>query len=172
MSRCRTGWGSSEEGAGTFLRAPPTLIAPQLVARRTWTVSWCPGRTDGALLRWPQCVDRPGDVEEEVSGRAARGLSPWLRANSGGGQHLGSQSLSSRSGSAAGGGAHVGMRRGVAATASGLTRENKKLVAAVERFQKLVEDRERTQERTQETTVKGTEEVRKRTAAALKRFRV
>jgi len=91
---------------------------------------------------------------------------------SGGGQHLGSQSLSSRSGSAAGGGAHVGMRRGVAATASGLTRENKKLVAAVERFQKLVEDRERTQERTQETTVKGTEEVRKRTAAALKRFRV
>ena len=71
MSRCRTGWGSSEEGAGTFLRAPPALIAPQLVARRTWTVSWCPGRTDGALLRWPQCVDRPGDVEEEVSGRAA-----------------------------------------------------------------------------------------------------
>ena len=66
----------------------------------------------------------------------------------------------------------MGMRRGVAATASGLTRENKKLVAAVERFQKLVEDRERTQERTQETTVKGTEEVRKRTAAALKRFRV
>ena len=47
------------------------------------------------------------------------------------------------------------------AATSGMTREEKKLVAAVERFQKL-EDIQRTKERTS----KGTEDLRKRCAAA------
>ena len=48
------------------------------------------------------------------------------------------------------------------AATSGMTREEKKLVAAIERFQKLEEDSQRTKERTS----KGTHEVRKRSAAA------
>jgi hypothetical protein len=68
------------------------------------------------------------------------------------------------SGSAAGGGARMGMQRAAmsgGAVTSEMTREERKLVAAVERFQKLEEDRQGTQERTST----GAGEVRKRTEA-------
>ena len=98
------------------------------------------------------------DMEPEGQG-ATRQMAEWSGAM---GDEVSGGADSS--GSAAGGGARMGMQRAAmsgGAVTSEMTREERKLVAAVERFQKLEEDRQGTQERTST----GAGEVRKRTEA-------